>query len=348
MKVLHVSARADTGGGPEMIRNLVEGTLEEVEHWVACPGAGAYAKVFREILGEGRVCEFPAGIRKVRPDIVHTHGFGAGLLGRLLNGWSGVPVVHTFHGFFPMGAGVAGGWARLLAERTLGPLARAAVAVSGSEKRLVERWCPGVAGRTVVIPNGVRSRKDEAARPAERGCVRVLAIGRLVHQKHPQMVARIASECRAMAPGVELEFRIAGAGPLARATAEEATRLGVSEQVRLLGDVHPVEAELAGSDVYLSTARWEGLSLALLEAMHAGLPCVASRVQGNVDAIEEGQSGYLYEPGRPEEAAQQVIALARDAELRRVVGRRAQARAQVRFSVEAMCEKYLELYRRVA
>lgn len=348
MRVLHVSARSDTGGGPEMIRNLIEGAASEAEHWVACPANGQYFEVFRKMLGESRVCSFPVNVRRIKPDIVHTHGFGAGLVGRLSGLGSGIPLVHTFHGFFPVGAGAGGGAVRLLAETILGPLARAAVAVSESERRLVERWCPGAASRTVVIPNGVRSRNESVTPQIASARIRVLTVGRLVHQKNPGLVARIAAECRSLDPRIELEFRIAGAGPLERAIRDQARALGVSGQVRLLGDIPSVAAELAGSHIYLSTARWEGLSLALLEAMHAGLPCVVSRVQGNVDTVEEGRSGFLYDLECPAEAARRLIALARDPAVRRRVGLEAQARARARFSVEAMCRQYVELYWRVA
>lgn len=348
MRVLHISARSDTGGGPEMIRNLIEGSASEAEHWVACPENGQYFEKFQRMLGESRVCGFPVNIRRVKPDIVHTHGFGAGLVGRLSGLGSGIPLVHTFHGFFPMGAGAGGGAVRLLAEAILGPLARAAVAVSESERRLVERWCPGAAGRTVVIPNGVRRRNDSATPQIASAKIRVVAVGRLVHQKNPELVPRIAAECKSLDPKIEFEFRIAGAGPLEWAILEQARALGVAGQVRLLGDTPYVAAELAGSHIYLSTARWEGLSLALLEAMHAGLPCVVSRVQGNVDAVEAGVSGFLYDVDRPEEAARHLIALARDPAARRRVGLEAQERARARFSVEAMCRQYVELYRRVA
>lgn len=348
MRVLHISARSDTGGGPEMIRNLIEGSASEAEHWVACPENGRYFEVFQRMLGESRVCAFPLNVRRIKPDIVHTHGFGAGLAGRLSGLGSGIPLVHTFHGFFPMGAGAGGGAVRLLAEAILAPLARAAVAVSESERRLVERWCPGAGRRTVVIPNGVRSRTGPFTPQIASARIRVLVVGRLVHQKNPELAVRIAAECRSLDPEVELEFRIAGTGPLEGTILEQARALDVAGQIRLLGDIPHVAAELAGCHIYLSTARWEGLSLALLEAMHAGLPCVVSRVQGNVDAVEEGSSGFLYDLEHPEEAARHLIALARDPAARRRAGLEAQARARARFSVEAMCRQYVELYRRIA
>ncbi len=227
----------------------------------------------------------------------------------------------------------------------LSPMARAAVAVSDSEKRLIERLCPPLADRTVVIANGVKPRRLENRPAASPDALRVLVVGRLVNQKFPQLVARIAAECRRLDPRLAIEFRLAGAGPLANDTLEEAHRLGVAGDLRLLGDVRDISEELAGAHVYLSTARWEGLSLALLEAMHAGLACVVSSVQGNIDAIQNGHSGLHYDLNCPEQAARHIVNLARDPAARRALGDQAQAVARERFSVNSMCRQYMELYR---
>lgn len=345
MKILHVSARSSTGGGPEMIRTLIQGSLSSVDHWVACPGDGPYSALFRRLLGPSRVLTFPFNPATVNPDVVHTHGFGAGLT-RLACICRGIPAVHTFHGFYPSGTGIAGGALRLAVEACLSPATRAAVAVSNSERDLVRRLCPHLGRKTIVIPNGVEPRRLESDTPAPTP-VRILAVGRLVYQKHPEFAVRVAAECRRLDPTLDFQFRFAGAGPLERAVNEEARRLDIQSRILLLGDVTDIGGEFGAAHIYLSTARWEGLSLALLEAMHAGLPCVASRVQGNVDAIEHGRTGLLFDSSSAEEAARYIVTLARDSLARRAFGVQAQAAAQLRFSVEAMCGQYLDLYRSV-
>ncbi len=346
MKILHVSARASTGGGPEMIRTLIQGSLSSAEHWVACPAGGLYAEEFRRLLGPSRVLSFPVNPARIKPDILHTHGFGAGLT-RVALLHHGIPAVHTFHGFYPGGTGVFGGAVRLAAESALMSLTRAAVAVSDSERALVKRLCPPLGRKTVVIPNGVKPRTLDPVPQSGLPPVRILVVGRLVYQKFPELAVRIAAECRRLDPTLEFQFRLAGAGPLEPAVKEETRRLGVQSCVVLLGDVADIGSELASAQIYLSTARWEGLSLALLEAMHAALPCVATRVQGNVDAIGHGHTGFLFDPLDPVEAARHIVLLARDPLTRKALGAHARAAAQIRFSAEAMCGQYLDLYRSV-
>ena len=99
--------------------------------------------------------------------------------------------------------------------------------------------------------------------------------------------------------------------------------------------------DIADASVYLTTARWEGLPLAVLEAMSLGIPVVASDVVGNRDAVEEGVTGYLYPLGDVKIAARLVEDAARlDRELVRQHHRQY-------FSSERMVEETLAVYRDV-
>ena len=100
---------------------------------------------------------------------------------------------------------------------------------------------------------------------------------------------------------------------------------------------------MAGFDIFAMPSIYEGLPLALLEAMHAGLPIVATRTDGTPEAIEHGVSGLLC-TGR-EEFLQSLKLLADDAERRKVVGSAAREVARQRFSCSVMAERLIEIYK---
>lgn len=120
--------------------------------------------------------------------------------------------------------------------------------------------------------------------------------------------------------------------------------LGLSENVRFLGGCPEVYPLLKLSDVFCLLSRSEGFSMALLEAMACGLPCVATRVGGNAEAIEEGQSGFLVEGEDVKAAAERILWLLRDSERSRKMGAAGQQIIEGRFTVEVMVQNLVHVY----
>ena len=137
-----------------------------------------------------------------------------------------------------------------------------------------------------------------------------------------------------------------GGGPLREELAALAESLGVSQEVRLPGESDPTPF-LRVADVFVSAHAVEGMSNALLEAMGAGLPCVATQVPGNVEVISHGQTGLLVEPGKPEELAKAIGRLLADPALRLRMGEAARQRVRDIYSVDAMVAAYRCLFDRL-
>jgi glycosyltransferase involved in cell wall biosynthesis len=114
--------------------------------------------------------------------------------------------------------------------------------------------------------------------------------------------------------------------------------------MHLLGLRDDVADLLASADAFVLPSRSEGLPLALLEAMFAGLPIVATRVGEVPAALADGDAGLLVEPGHPGELAGAIDRLLRDAELARRLGGRARVRALAEFDVTRMAARYESLY----
>jgi glycosyltransferase involved in cell wall biosynthesis len=120
--------------------------------------------------------------------------------------------------------------------------------------------------------------------------------------------------------------------------------LGVERVMRFLGQIKEVAALLKLSDIFVLPSRSEGLSNALLEAMRAGLPCVATSVGGNPEVVVDGVTGFLVPPDSPEELAERILNLLRDPVLRRRMGQASRFRVLQNFTLDAMGAKIVAQY----
>ncbi len=121
---------------------------------------------------------------------------------------------------------------------------------------------------------------------------------------------------------------------------------------RFLGTRRDLPEIYRALDLFVQPSLWEGLPLALLKAMGAGLPVVATQVSGSTEAIEDGVNGRLVAPGDPQALARAILELARHPEARQRLADAARRTVAARYSLEAMLrqleELYLDLWRRHA
>lgn len=354
LNILHITARADAGGGPEVIRQLIVNSPPGLRHFVACPHEPPYWDRWWRLVGRAAMQPIPR--RRLDPraaaalvrfaieacvDVVHAHGFGGGLYARPLSAWLRLPCVHTYHGYHPHGVG---GRVRQLAENLLTPWTGAGVAVSSSEAARISSGIPFIRRRLFTVPNGVELPPP---RP-NPSAFRILAINRLENQKNPLALLDIAALCaRAMDPS-DFQLRVVGDGPLRPMLQREIERRGIQASVCLLGARQDCRDELAAASLFLSTARWEGMSLALLEAMAHGVVPVVSRVTGNVDVVEHAANGFLFPLDDHAAAAGYIRQIAGDPALHARLGRSARHTVARRFSVSGTVSAYAALYRRLA
>jgi glycosyltransferase involved in cell wall biosynthesis len=127
---------------------------------------------------------------------------------------------------------------------------------------------------------------------------------------------------------------------------DQAKLLGISENIRWLGGRMNVEDFLPEADIYVSASHEEGFSNAVLEAMLAGLPIVATTVGGNPEAISDNVTGFIVPPYNPHELGLALLKLSRDMD-RKIMGKRAQQYVKDRFSMKACLDKYEEIYKQI-
>jgi L-malate glycosyltransferase len=180
------------------------------------------------------------------------------------------------------------------------------------------------------------------ALPREPGRLRVGMVARMnARYKNHSGFLRIAARIHQQLPDVE--FLLAGDGPLRHEFQREAQGLGLGNSVVFLGDRRDIPAVLAAMDVAVLTSDSESLSNVILEAMAAGLPVVAYRGGGNPELVND-QRGALAAPGNEVEFADAVLRLLTQSALREQLGHNARNFAGEYFGLERVRNQYAELY----
>jgi glycosyltransferase involved in cell wall biosynthesis len=194
----------------------------------------------------------------------------------------------------------------------------------------------GPAGRVVAIPNGVPVPAAAAA-PGSRGRFRVVGVGRMVPQKRPLLFLEHAAEIVRQVPGAEVVW--VGDGPLAPEWDRAVAAAGMEGKITRAGWRDDVGAFLAEADLFLHVAEYEGLPLAILEAMAAGLPCAVTRnLADELDCLNPGNRWIVGETAWGEVFADRARLAAMGAAARETI--------RERYSCGAMAAAYEELYRR--
>lgn len=346
--ITHVMASGEVGGGAEHVVGLVRELVALGLRQSAIVGSnGVLADRLR---GEGIIVHtlemmksradlrIALSIRRLvhdlRPDLVHAHGTRAGLL--VAASLSG-PFVYTAHGLAYRHGRRCTRPLRLMAEGIVCRSARSVISVSRTDLHDLRRRRAIAADRGYYIPNAVdasrfaaRDRVDARRRlTLDPQAFVVGTVSRLVPQK------AVADLIDAVVPEPDLQLVIVGDGPLRDQLERRA--LPARSRIRFLGSRDDVAEILPALDVFVLSSHWEGEPIALLEAMAAGLPVVATRTSGAVDTLEGG-AGLLVPIGAPAEIAAGIRRIRDEPELgerlrlrsRALVGSRTWARAASR------------------
>jgi len=298
-------------------------------------------------------------IRRERPDILHTHTAKAGTVGRVAALLAGRRrpriVVHTFHGHVLRGYfGPVRSWFFLLLERWLASRTTALIAVSPQVRDDLVALGVAPPERFVVIRLGIelgeRVAPEQNGRAESRRYLGIEPdrfavgwIGRMTAVKRTDDV--LVAFKRLRDEGVDAVLCMVGDGPDRQDLERRAHELGIVRDTLFLGYQEDVAPFYAAFDALVLPSSNEGTPVSAIEALAAGRPVVATRVGGVPDVVQEGDDGFLVEPGATDDLADRLAQLARDPGLRERMGRAGRERVLPRYAVERLVDDVDRLYR---
>lgn len=279
--------------------------------------------------------------------IVHTHLYHGNYYGRLAAFAAGVPVtvtsVHNVYDRVKRHRRVINRW---LARRT-----DAILAVSETVRQDILRWDGVPAEKVRLLPNGIDL--DPFLAPADREAARralalppglpvIGTVGRLEVQKAQDVLLRAVAVLRRA--GTDAVLLLVGDGREREPLQALATSLGLRQRVRFLGTRRDLPLLYAAMDVFALPSRWEGMPLALIEAMAAAIPVVATPVGGVPSVVEDGATGHLVPAEDVEALAAALAGALRDPATSRALAAAGRIRVMEMCSVEAMVRGLEALY----
>ena len=370
VRVLHIVGESRYGGAAKIILPL--GQIAQAEGWevdvlatdpifqqaVKKYGLGLLSldvirREIRPVWDLGGLARLTRFLRRERYQIVHTHTSKAGFVGRLAARLAGVPViVHTAHGF-------------AFHEQSPVPVRR----IYTTLERLAARWCDRVISvsefhrawaielgmctpeQIMAIPNGItdisRSREIGIAElrremGARQDDLVALSMARLASDKGLEHLI----EAAAIMPQTprRIQVVIAGDGPERDHLEQVAARLRVNDRVKFLGFREDVPDLLAASDMVVLPSLREGLSIAMLEAMAASKPIVATNIGSQKEVAAHADIARLVPPADGRALSEAIQRLASDEKLMAQLGSNARAVYERHYTEHKMLDTYRRLY----
>lgn len=370
MKVLHVNAGGDTGGGKSHILGLLQALQKKIDARLLCfldgpvyRGAQAL-KIPVDLIPQERRWDLTVvkKLRRVvvegRYDLIHSHGSRSNFLTAILKRWVDIPIVTTIHSDYELD--FLGNFYKQLVYTNLNKLALRYfdyyIAVSEHFRQmLIRRGFPPE--RVFTVYNGIDfslprqpslSREAFLARvgvnvPPETPLVGTM--GRLHPVKGQDVLLKAVPRVLERFPNTH--FLIAGDGDEKENLMHLASKLGVAGAVHFVGYLEEPDSYFNAIDINVLPSNSESFPYVLLEGALYKLPTVATAVGGIPELIIDGKNGFLFAPGDSEALAQLLTRLLSDKELCGRLGEAFFAHVKANFSTEKLAASHLDIYKKI-
>jgi len=363
-RVLHIIDKLETGGAERSLLNLcrrinrrrfdvrvcalrgatvISEQLQQIGIPVQCLGLKRWSPV--QLAAVAKV------VRAHKPGLLHLHLVASSLLGGLVGACSEIPIVCTDQ---------TADWlernqpvlAKLVPPFRIGLAKRFSkiIAVSGKVRDYNVSCLKAPPGKVVVIPNGIEVEEFANASPSPffeeckvgPATPVVGTVGRMVPEKAQTLLVEAAARLIAKHP--DLKLVIVGDGPLRSEIIEKVRSMRVESHVLLAGRRQDVPGFLCRFNVFALPSASDCMPLALLEAMAAQCPVVATRVGGIPEVVEHGVTGLLVPPAEPEALAATIENLLTDRKLANQFAINGRQLVEEKFSAEAMARRIEAVY----
>ena len=379
LKVLHLIETLGSGGAERLLHtNLRHFYADEIESRVVTVfSRGDYWKAQIADLGVevkslecSKFSDIFSGVSRLRrelkgdmPDVIHTHLWTANVIGRIAGRLSGVPVISSIHNpEYEPEASTGMSSKKLFAARQIDKwTARFGctrmIAVSNYVRESAHQRIGFRLDKIDVVYNPIdtaepdpnfdkRSLLAEIGLPTDAGLI--LSVGRVAPQKGLIYAIRAMKIVAEKMPNVHLvHIGATDNSDYLKAVQTEIEQSGISRNVHMIGERRNVADFLQAADIFVFPSLFEGLGIALAEAMAAGLPCVASDIRPLDEFVTSGENGVLVPPQNAQAIAEAVIDLLSSPEKSKRMGAAARETALAMFRPEPAAKRLTEIYRQV-
>lgn len=366
LRVLHLITRLPIGGAERMLlgvlRNLDPSRFEsivcciqdrgELAEEVETLGIPVHALGLMELGGFDRrvVPALRHLIREQKVGLIHSHLYHANLYGRLAAWREGIPIIASVHNTYTRRK-----WHRHQINRLLAWLTFRITAGSADVERDIIDYDHVAPEKVVRLPNCIdfdrvaTSLTPTAAKqklgfgPAD---LVIATVGRMEEQKGHAFLLDAFASLRQMPElnCLPLRLLVVGDGRLKADTEQRAVDLGIADACSFPGSIKDLADVYRAIDVFAMPSLWEGLSLAMLEAMAAGLPMVATDVGGARDVLGDSERGILVPAGDTDTLAKVIGGLLIDMEKRKAMANSGSRHVRKNYSAAALAHQLMGLY----
>lgn len=284
--------------------------------------------------------EFIALIKELKPCLIHAHNSKAGLVGRIAGYLCGVPTIYTAHGWqFASGTPIVHKSLSYINEKLGAALSSKIICVSESDRKLALHSSLTDSSKLVTIHLGIEDSCPITAQP-EKQPPKIVMVARFDTQKDHFTLLNAISKLSHLKFSVDL----IGSGPLLSDCVEMATNLDITNKVNFLGNRHDVPKILSSAQLFVLSTHYEGLPISILEAMRAGLPVIASNVDGIPEEVIDGETGLLVKRQDIDELAFTIELLVSSPNIRKSMGELGRQTFQNEFCIDRMLQETQSLY----